>query len=583
VVPSFCLTSDNAAVLAEICTRLAGIPLALELAAARVRVLTVQVILTRLDDTFRIVSGGSRATPARQQTLRATVDWSYDLLTEAERSCFRRFAVFAGGFDLDAADALWPDALDILTRLVDKSLVTVEADGRGSRYRLLEPLRQYALRHLIAEGEEVEARATHAAYFLRLAEAAAPELRGPAQVAWLARLRHDQDNLRAALRWAEARGDYETVARLAVALVPFWEVQGALTDGRRWLATALVRDASPSLPVARRSRALLAAGRLAFWQVDLVQATALLDESLSLARATGDGHVVAEALTWLGFVSNRQRDFSAAVRQLEESLALHRTLDDDRGIALATYALGSVAANQARYEDGLPLFEESLQRFTALQDLRFSAIAALELGGLLVDITGGDLDRARRLLRDGLRGLLAVGDRAFLISGLVTLAKAEAKLGRRPRAARLLGATAALRAALGVHLSPLQRAREALIIAMIRPRLGEAALAVALAEGRTLTVEQAVAETLSTEETSSSSRKSAPPGGSVETLTPREREIARLLTQGATDREIAAELAIAVGTASVHVHRILGKLGLSSRWQVADWAVAQGLAPRLSD
>ncbi|MGE0540288.1 MAG: tetratricopeptide repeat protein [Dehalococcoidia bacterium] len=633
VVPDFKLTADTAASVAEICTRLAGIPLALELAAARVRVLAVQEILTRLDDTFRLLSGGSRATPARQQTLRATLDWSYNLLTEPERSCFRRFAVFAGGFDLDAAENLTPPAplpsqgrgescrafggsgetsheqtghwqtlvsqappflareggpperqrrglgLDLLTRLVDKSLVAVEVDRLGSRYRLLEPLRQYALRHLATQGEEVEARAAHAAYFLSLAEAAAPALRGPMQVSWLTRLGRDHDNLRAALRWAGERDERETVARLAVALVPFWEVHGTITEGRRWLAAALASDGPPPLPDAPRSGALLAAGRLAFWQADLDQAAALLDESLTLGRDTDEMSVVAASLTWLGLVNSRRLNFVAAEAQLDESLRLYQALGDGHGTARAIHALGAVAGNQEDYEKAAPFLEESLARFQALGDLRFVAIASLELGALHALMSGGDLDRAGRLLRDGLRGLLTVGDRAFLISGLLTLAEVEAKRGRRVQSARLLGVTAALRDTLGAERSPLQREREEIVVRMIRPRLGEATLAIALAEGRTRSVEEVIVETLSDGQAKPSFRSAAPARDPVEILTPREHEVALLLAQGATDREIAARLVIAVGTASVHVHRILGKLELNSRWQVADWVAAQDLAP----
>jgi non-specific serine/threonine protein kinase len=563
--------------VAEICSRLAGIPLALELAAARVRVLTVQEILSRLDNTFRLLSGGSRAAPARQQTLRATLDWSYDLLAEPERSSFRRFAVFAGGFDLDAAEAVRPDALDILTRLVDKSLVAVELEGAGSRYRLLEPLRQYALRHLIAQGEEVQTRAAHAAYFLELAEAASAELSGPAQVAWVTRLGRDHDNLRAALRWAEERGNRETLARLAIALVPFWEVHGTMTEGRRWLAAALASEAPSPLPAALRSRALLAAGRLAFWQADLDQAAMLLDESLALGRDTNDAPAIAASLTWRGLVSNRRTDFAEAERQLEEALSLQRALGDGHGIAWAFHALGSVAANQGHYQRAAPLFEEGLLGFQTLGDLRLIAIASLELGALYALMSGGDLDRAGELLRGGLRGFLTFGDRAFLVSGILTLAEVEAQLGRRVQSARLIGVMAALRDALGTNRSPLHREREEIVLRMIRPRLSETAFTTAVAEGRTITVEQAIAETLSSDQAEPLSPKAAPYRGTAETLTPREREVALLLAQGATDREIAAALTITTGTASVHVHHILGKLDLNSRWQVAGWAVAQGL------
>ncbi|MGD9891855.1 MAG: tetratricopeptide repeat protein, partial [Dehalococcoidia bacterium] len=601
VVPDFRLTSENAPNVAEICTQLAGIPLALELAAARVHILTIQQILTRLEGTFRLLSGSSRAAPARQQTLQATLDWSYDLLSEEERVLFRRLAVFAGGFTLEAAEAVCGamgngqpalgagsaddcrlpiaaehDVLEPLGHLVDKSLVMVEADGPAARYSLLEPLRQYAHGHLIAAGEGDATRVAHAAWCRALAEQAAPQLRGPAQVDWLTRLAAEQDNLRAALRWAEACGDVMLTVRLATALVPFWEVRGAMGEGRRWLEAVLTNDPPRDIPPALGASVLLAAGRLAFWQADLAPAARMLEESLDLGRAADDGPAVAASLTWLGLVSNRQRESAKAEQHLTASLALLRMLRDGHGTALTIHGLGSVASNQGAYERALPFFEESLQRFQALGDLRFIAIASFELGTLLVIMAGGDLERAGRLVRDGLQGLLAVGDRGFTISGLLTLAEAEAKLGRRLRAARLLGVTAALRDTLGVSLSPLQREREAAALDRIRPRLSQVALAAAVAEGRVMTVDQAIAEALRADQTAEPLPTTSP-RGSAEALTPREREVASLLAQGATDREIAAELVIAVGTAGVHIHHILGKLGLQSRWQVAAWAVEQGL------
>ena len=299
----FSLTTANATWVAQVCARLDGIPLAIELAASRIHVLAVDEIADRLDDCFRVLAGGTRVGPTRQQTMQAALDWSYDLLTTSEQATFRRLSTFAGGFDFEAADAICdvagggPDILDLLGQLVDKSLVVVERTVSGRRYRMLEPVRQHAHQLLLTSGEDASARVGHAAYYAALAERAAPMLRGPEQVAWLARLTREQDNLRAALQWAAGRGEADSVARLAAALVPFWEVQGSLREGRRWLDTVLA--ATDPLPGALRAKVLLGTGRLAFWQADLGAAAARFEESRALARESGrpagrrDGHRLA--------------------------------------------------------------------------------------------------------------------------------------------------------------------------------------------------------------------------------------------------------------------------------------------------
>jgi non-specific serine/threonine protein kinase len=281
-------------------------------------------------------------------------------------------------------------------------------------------------------------------------------------------------------------------------------------------------------------------------------------------------------LTWLGFVSNRREQFAEADRRLEEALALYRALGDGHGTAWVMHGLGAAAGNRDDYKRALACFEESLGRYQVLGDLRGVAITSQALGAATVFAGSSDLERADRLLRDGLRGLLAVGDRAFMISGLLTLAEAEARLGRRARAARLLGTFGALRDALGTRFAPLHVKIEATILGLIRPWLDETALAAALAAGRLLSVDQALAEILSDEQLELPS-SAAPPPGAVEALTPREREVARLLAQGYSDRQIAEALTIALSTVGSHVHHLLAKLGVHSRWQVADWALAHGL------
>ncbi|MGH2586940.1 MAG: ATP-binding protein, partial [Dehalococcoidia bacterium] len=457
IVPDFRLTPANAEAVAEVCVRLDGIPLALELAAARVRVLTVEQILSRLDDAFRLLTGGSRAAPTRQQTLLATLDWSYDLLTELEQTFFRRIAVFAGSFDLEALEMVCEgvEALDLVTRLADKSLLIVETDGQVARYRLLEPVRQYADHHLSADGEREDARARHVACYLALAERAAPELHGPDQVDWMARLRRDQDNLRAALRWADERGDVETVAWLAVALVPFWAVQGTMSEGQRWLEVAVADDHPRPLLPALRVPAFLGAGRLAYWQLDLEQAVARFETGLALARGLGDRRAIADALTGLGTVRGRQMAFDEATRLLRESLSLHNALGDEAGAAWALFHLGMAAGNQDDWRSSVALLEESLERYRALGNVRFVAMTCMNLGAALTGL--GKFEQATGLIREGLTGLRAVGERAFMLSGLLTLAWVAVRTEQPARAARLLGAAAALRTTTGAILGPVNR------------------------------------------------------------------------------------------------------------------------------
>jgi predicted ATPase/DNA-binding CsgD family transcriptional regulator/transcriptional regulator with XRE-family HTH domain len=601
VEPGFDLTAANAPAVAQVCARLDGIPLALELAASRVGVLAVEQIAERLDDCFQLLAGAARARPARQQTMRAALDWSHDQLGDAERAAFRRLAVFAGGWDLEAAEAIvgdgpWetgdagysstpnnhhpsPDeVLDLLTLLVDKSLVMVEPMTSAARYRLLEPVRQYAHRQLAVRGETDDVRTRHAGWYLALAERAVPELRGPAQVAWQARLARDQDNLRAALLWAEGRGAAATGARLAVALVPFWEVHGSLSEGRRWLDAVLA--APGPLPGALRAKALLGTGRLAQWQADLDGAAARFEESRALACELGERLTVAESLTWLGTVRRRQRADADAVRLLQDGLAQHRALGDEWGAALALHNLGMVAANEGAFAQAVPFLEESLRHYRALGDVRSIAIAGLVLGTCLT--VAGNLERAVGLLREGLAGLRAVADQAYLLSGLLTLAWLAAWMGQPIRAARLLGAAEALREALDATLAPVNRNSQDQALDWIRPRLGAAELAAAVAAGRALAPDEAIEEALSAVApgpvialTEGAPGATVAPAEPIDALTRREQEVAQLVTRDLADGEIAAALGIAVSTVGVHVHRILAKLGLRSRWQVADAMAVQ--------
>jgi non-specific serine/threonine protein kinase len=408
--PNFMLTEENAAAVAQICTRLDGIPLAIELAAARVKLLSVEQIAARLDDRFRLLTGGSRTALPRHQTLGATIEWSHDLLSEKERVLFRRLAVFAGGFTLEAVesicagDGLDPyEGLDLLSHLVDKSLVMVlEEKGQGeAHYRLLETVRQYAQDRLLESGEAATLRNRHLDYYLRLAKEAEPRLTSVERSAWLDRLEAEHDNLRAAIQWGLSTSPV-TGLELTSALWWFWHYRGYWSEGRQWLERALGQADGRASPRAR-AKALYGLGALSWLLGDLVSARDILEESTGLSGETGDKPSLAYALTFLGrtveiigevaparalleesvaifreveppdrwglahalghlgIVAYRLEDDAAARSFSEESLTLFREAGDRWGIALALHGLGLVANSQREHEHARALFEESLE------------------------------------------------------------------------------------------------------------------------------------------------------------------------------------------------------------------------------
>jgi non-specific serine/threonine protein kinase len=416
--PGFDLTLENAAAVAQICARLDGVPLALELAAACLRVLTITQIAARLDDRFRLLTGGSRLALPRHQTLHATVAWSYDLLTSPERTLLARLAVFAGGWTLEAAEAVCGDfgsenpanptskienpkldVLPLLMQLVAKSLVKVEAGGEAARYILLETIRAYAWERLREMGEAPELRARHARYYRDLAEAAEPLLTGAGQAAWLDRLEVEHDNLRAALRWSEEapEGGQEGL-RLAGALSRFWVLRGYLSEGRAWVAAALAHPGA-TVGTAARARALVSAGRLAHIQGDLAAARSPLEESAALWREQGDTRQLAYAQTLLGLVLGNLGD-PAARGVLTESVALLRREDDPWGLARALFCLGDVVANGEDFAAATRLLEESLALFRQVGDDAFIANTLMALGELARE--EGDLARAAALSAESL-------------------------------------------------------------------------------------------------------------------------------------------------------------------------------------
>ena len=499
VRPDFAITATNAAEIAAICVRLDGLPLALELAAARTRILAPDALLARLTKSLGVLTGGARDLPTRHHTLRDTIAWSYALLPPAERALFARLGIFAGGWTLEAAaavcdpdGALGVDPLDGLEVLVAQSLARpTHGPGDEPRFGMLETIRDFAWERLEASGEVEALRRRHAAHFLALAEVAGPQLVGPEQAAWTGRLDRDLDNLRAALAWARERGEAGTGLRLAGALGRFWGERGHIAEGRAWLEEALALSGAAGEPAAVRARAFYAAGVLANLQGDQAWARRWLDRSIACSRDAADLVGAVRALNSMGGVMYDAGDLAGAVTYYEECLALLSTANEHGEVARALgnlgealYHLGDLAGAAARYEEAL------MHARRAGRD----DVTAYVLGNLgNVARQRGDLAGAMGLHREALERKRALGARRQIAISLDDLACLAAAKGQAARAAHLLGATQALRAAIGSPRPiPEQRAVEQ-VVAGVRAALGEEAWAAAFAAGLALPMEGAIA------------------------------------------------------------------------------------------
>jgi non-specific serine/threonine protein kinase len=532
--PRLDLEAQRARVVAEICVRLDGIPLALELAAARVAVLPVEQILRLLTERFRLLTSGDRDLP-RHQTLRAMLDWSYDLLDDTEKKLFARLSVFAGGWTLDAAGEVCSgtpitkdDLVYVLIGLIEQSLVVSEEDG--DRYRMLETVRQYARDRLVESGEGERWRDRHLAYFLALAEEAEPKLNGPQQRNWLDRLEREHDNLRSALTWAGAGGDPVSGMRLASACWRFWLIRGYAREGLGWLS-GILAAAPAQQPTAHRSKALLAAGTMAKTISDYSKARTLYEEALSISRELGVQRRVAAALGNLGMVAAEQGDYPAAIAWHEQSLAIWRELGDRLGIARDLISLGNVVHAQGDALAARSLYEESLAIERELGDQRGTAVVLHCLAGvayyrndyaaarLLLDqalvirrelgdrwgiastLTNlgmvaheeGNYPSSRALLTESLAMRRDLFDRSGMAESLEALAGLAFASGLPEPGARLCGHAARLRDEIGSADMPSERARYDRRIASARASFGnDAAFDLAWQEGRAMTLEQAI-------------------------------------------------------------------------------------------
>ena len=383
--PDFQITPGNARAVAEVCARLDGIPLAIELAAVRTKVLAVEQIAARLHDRFRLLTDGSRTAVPRQQTLRATLDWSHDLLGTKEQTLLRRLSSFTGGATLDAAEAVCSggavepeDVLDLVTALIDRSLIVIKTlGGSENRYDLLETIRQYGQDRLRQSGEAVEVRGRHATFFLQLAIDAEPHLSGAEQAMWLGRLETEHNNLRAALTFFIEREPARALC-LALALNTFWEVRAHFVEGRGWLERAL--EGSPDAPAVSRARAAGAAGRLAWYQEDYAAARALLEESLRLFEALDERRSAVVTLGSLGLLAMAEGDHVRARALCERAVAEARTLGDKQILASQLRDFEHVAGALFDVATARALDEEALALCRELGDRRGVAHALMGLG-----------------------------------------------------------------------------------------------------------------------------------------------------------------------------------------------------------
>jgi predicted ATPase/DNA-binding CsgD family transcriptional regulator len=572
--PGFVIDERNASAIAQITCRLDGLPLAIELAAARVKLLPPESILARLEHSLSLLTGGSRDLPDRQQTLRATIAWSYQLLTDGAKRLLAVCSVFAGGATMELIETVCDGAIDIglpvldgLQELADQSLLRQRTPGPGpARYTMLETIREYAAEHLDLLPEADRARGAHAAAFLALAESAGRPQAGLARKEWLERLDSEHNNVRAALGWFRQH-DPPAALRLSAAMSAFWSLRGHHTEGRERLADLLGLVTGGSTA---RVTALNGAGWLAIDQGDYTQADRLLGESIGISQAEPDLLGEGMATVYLGRSQLSRMRVAAAGPLIERAVTLLADSGDQAAVAFSLLYSGLLAQFSGRLEAACGLFARCAALSAGLGLEPLSARAKQTLGCALVDL--GDLAAARAALGDGLPGSLAVGDRWMVPLGLAGFAGHAAKTGRPRLALKLSGAADAYQEANEFSMPAPIREMVDRWLSPVHRSLGPAAARL-IAAGRRLGPEEAVSLALANEP------EDAAGPGPRRTLTRREREVAVLVARGLTNRDIAAELFLSVRTVEVHVDHIFSKLGFHTRTQLAAWAYEEGLLP----
>jgi predicted ATPase/DNA-binding CsgD family transcriptional regulator len=621
--PQFSLGEANASAVAAICVRLDGLPLALELAAARSRVLPPRALLSRLEHRLDVLATTSADQPARQRTLRGALDWSYDLLSPAEQAIFRRLGVFVGGFPLgavaevcDPEGSLSLDALSAIESLVDNSLIRRERPAAAAasdepRFSMLETVREYALERLRESGETELTRRRHARYYLLGADVPVAEMKMAQQSVWLQMLDAEHDNLRTALAWCEEAGEPELGLSAASLLAWFWTVRGHVTEGRRRLAALL--NLAAHAPAALRAEALRVMGSLALHQSDYPRAQALFLQCLTIRRELGDPAGLLSPLTGLGAVATQLGELRQAETYFEGALSIQTALEDKLGMAeslnnlaniahdagdlararqlyerslmvqqvnairyrpdVVAHNLGVIALEQGDLSGARRYLEDSVAVRRALGDTAGLALSLAKLGEVLSNM--GDAAAAHRLLCESLTLQRELGDRAGMAFVLERFGMAAASRGMPTRALRMVAAAESLREAIGTPLAPAARPGYDRWLSSVRETLRPEEVGALWRAAQALSLDQVLAEALQPQPTDR-----LPVARADAILSAREREVAALVAQGLTNRDIAERLVVSERTAENHVQHVLNRLGLRSRAQVAAWAVQNGLLAR---
>ncbi len=627
VSPEIPLTVENCAWVAEICRRLDGMPLAIELAAARVRTLSIKQIAERLDDRFNLLTAGSRTAPLRQQTLAAALDWSYTLLSEPERRVLQRLSIFASGIALEAAEAVCicecvqPDeVLDLLSRLVIKSLVVADQSSSEIRYRLLETIRQYARQKLAGQGDEDECRDSHLHYFLRLAETITPTLQGMDQLIGLKRFEAEHDNLRSALEWSRINDKKATMGlRLAAACGIFWISHGYLSEGRRHLVAALspkhVKDRSST-----HARALMYSAQLAYFQADYPAGQPMIEEALAIWRDLGQVDQAELAFTLeiyggfrmevgdyesalrlfqesleyytqlknkngmggihkdLGWSAMRTGDFPLAQLHLEKSLTLARETGEKTGLIYAYSGLGEVAIRLGEYTRASQLLEEGLSLSRALGDKWLQATILGSLGWVAMRL--GNFDAMRNLLGDSLSIRMDISDIGGMAWCLEKLAEGAILERQYQKAVTIFASAASLRIPVHSVIDPADQPEYEHTLSGLRSKLGSEIYRACWQKGEGMHLRDLVTYALS-EPIMPIDGKTISNKEKFQGLSKRELETAALVAQGKSNRVIAQIMTVGEKTVETYVTRILNKLGFDSRVQIATWALEKGLISAL--
>ncbi len=619
IVPPFELTPDNAAVVAGICHHLDGIPLAIELASARVNVLTVEQIAARLDDRFALLGAASHVVYSHHRTLRAAIDWSYDLLSTPEQVMLLRLSVFAGGCSLATAETVCvgdsverEHVLELLSSLVNKSLVVAHTLQPGeARYSLLETIRQYAQEKLTASGEWSMIRDRHLQYFLQLTEETEPKTRGQYQQLWLDWLEGEFDNIRAALNWSLESAQIAAGVRIAIALYQFWTIRDYVEEGFAWVERLLAR-ADEGIALVVRANALAYASLLAGFRGNTSAQLRYGQEAAALAEAAGDEgkSALAWALAGQAWAAWAAGDYQTVFTLAKREIQLHRELDDkyNLGLGLSTtsfsaMALGKYDEARAMLDEGLPLLREVGNPYRLAMALNFSgdlarcehkyveaqaayeeSISLLREIGAVRDLASalhnlghtclhlGDVERAHALFSEAMAIQQAQHNTPGVAECLIGFAAMSIVCGLPSAGARLLAAAIAIGGERVATAWAATRMEYEHTLALVRASLTEREFQAEQAAGRALSLEQAMeyAQSLPLKVAQATSKK---PNG----LTMREREIAVLIAQGKSNGEIAGELVVSKRTVESHIASILSKLGFTNRAQIVRWAIETGL------